>query len=90
MANDGIDARVVSMPCWEVFERQDESYRTALLPAGVPAVSIEAGSTLGWDRYADTTIGIDRFGASAPGSVVMEKLGITAAAVEDAARALIG
>ena len=90
LAADGIAVRVVSMPCWEVFERQDESYRSAVLPSGVPAVSIEAGSTLGWDRYADVTLGIDRFGASAPGGVVMEKLGMTAAAVEAAARALLG
>ena len=55
----------------------------------MPAVSIEAGSTFGWARYADVTIGIDRFGASAPGDVVMEKLGITADAVTAAAKTLI-
>ncbi len=90
LAADGVSVRVVSMPCWEVFERQGDSYRSALLPRGVPAVSIEAGSTMGWARYADASIGIDRFGASAPGSVVMEKLGITADAVEAAARSLLG
>ena len=89
LAADGIAVRVVSMPCWEVFERQDESYRGDVLPAGVPAVSIEAGVTLGWHRYADTTLGIDRFGASAPGSVVMEELGMTAESVEAAARTLL-
>ncbi len=86
LRNDGIQARVVSLPCWEVFETQDDEYRESVLPAGVPTVSIEAGSTMGWSRYADVTIGIDRFGASAPGNVVMEKLGITADAVVTAAR----
>ena len=90
LAGDGTAVRVVSMPCWEVFERQGDDYRDALLPSGVPTVSIEAGATLGWDRYADVTLGIDRFGASAPGSVVMEELGMTAGAVEDAARGLLG
>ena len=47
-----------------------------MLPAGVPTVSVEAGVTIGWDRYADATVGIDRFGASAPGAEVLDKLGI--------------
>ncbi len=89
LAADGIAARVVSMPCWEIFEQQTDEYRNSVLPAGVPKVSIEAGSTMGWARWADTTLGIDRFGASAPGGTVMEKLGMTPAAVESAARALI-
>lgn len=90
LRNDGIAARVVSLPCWEVFEQQDDDYRSSVIPSGVPAVSIEAGSTFGWSKYADTNIGIDRFGASAPGGLVMEKLGITAEAVVDAARSVIG
>lgn len=77
LRNEGIEARVVSLPCWEVFERQDSDYRDSVLPKGLPTVSIEAGTTFGWDRYADTTLGIDRFGASAPGGLVMEKLGMT-------------
>ena len=89
LAADGIAARVVSMPCWEIFEQQSDDYRNSVLPAGVPKVSIEAGSTMGWARWADTTLGIDRFGASAPGGTVMEKLGMTPDAVEAAARALI-
>ncbi len=78
-----IDAavRVVSMPCWELFEAQDAAYRQSVLPKGVPTVSVEAGVTLGWHKYADDVIGIDRFGASAPGSTVMKELGITADAV---------
>lgn len=89
LASDGISARVVSMPCRERFSSQSDAYRTSVLDDGVPTVSIEAGTTFGWGDLADFTIGIDRFGASAPGSVVMEKLGITAAAVEDAARSLL-
>jgi transketolase len=86
---DGIGARVVSLPCWEVFDRQSDAYRTSVIPPGVPAVSIEAGSTMGWRAYAGTNLGIDRFGASAPGGVVMEKLGMTPGAVETAARSLL-
>ncbi len=89
LASGGIAARVVSMPCADVFDRQDEQYRSSVLPAGVPVVSIEAGATLGWAKYADRTLGIDRFGASAPGDTVMEKLGMTAEAVESAARSLL-
>jgi transketolase len=69
------------MPSWELFESQDADYRRSVLPEGVPTVSVEAGVTLGWHKYADDVVGIDRFGASAPGSTVMEKLGITAEAV---------
>ncbi len=86
---DGIQARVVSLPCWEVFEAQPEEYRAAVLPDGIPAVSIEAGSTMGWSRYAGVNLGIDRFGASAPGDLVMEKLGMTGDAVADAARSVV-
>lgn len=89
LRNEGIEARVVSLPCWEVFETQEQNYRDSVFPPGMPAVSIEAGSTFGWAKYADVNIGIDRFGASAPGDVVMEKLGITADAVVAAARELV-
>jgi transketolase len=68
------------MPCWEIFDSQDSSYVASVLPVGVPRVSIEAGSTFGWARYVGldgASVGIDRFGASAPGSVVAEKLGIS-------------
>ena len=66
-ADAGVAARVVSLPCWEWFEEQDEAYRAEVLPPGVPALSVEAGSTFGWSRYADASVGLDRFGASAPG-----------------------
>ena len=81
--------RVVSMPSWELFEAQPEEYRTSLLPTEVPTVSVEAGVTLGWHKYADEAVGIDRFGASAPGSTVMAELGITAEAVADRVRRLL-
>lgn len=76
LAGDGIAASVVSMPSWDMFDAQDEAYRKSVIPDGVPALSVEAGVTLGWAAYADESIGIDRFGASAPGGTVMEKLGI--------------
>ncbi|WP_419919438.1 transketolase [Candidatus Poriferisocius sp.] len=72
----GVAARVVSMPCWELFAEQDAAYQTGVLPAGVPKLSVEAGVTLGWERWVDLPVGIDRFGASAPGPVVLDKLGM--------------
>jgi transketolase len=74
------------MPSWEVFEEQDAQWRGQVLPAGVPVVSVEAGSTFGWSRWADASVGIDRFGASAPGAVVMDKLGVNKDAVIAAVR----
>ncbi len=88
----GIMARVVSMPSQELFDAQDEDYRRALLPPGVPAVAIEAGVTFGWERYTGTdgaVIGLDRFGASAPGEVVAEKLGFTVERIVEAAMDLV-
>jgi transketolase len=89
LANSGSAASVVSMPCWEWFEEQDEAYRAEVLPPGVPVLSVEAGSTFGWSRYADDAIGLDHFGASAPGAVVMEKMGFTVAHVVERARGLL-
>jgi transketolase len=85
----GVAARVVSLPCWEWFEEQDEAYREGVLPDGVPTLSVEAGSTFGWSRYADASVGIDTFGASAPGPVVMEKFGFTVEHVVERAQALL-
>ncbi|MFH1651500.1 MAG: transketolase [Chloroflexota bacterium] len=80
-----VPARVVSLPSWELFEAQPEEYRQKVLPPGVTArVVIEAASPLGWERYAGSAgriLGINRFGASAPGKVIYEKLGLTAAHV---------
>jgi transketolase len=86
---DGIRARVVSMPSWELFAAQDEAYRDAVLPPGVPSVSVEAGISQGWERWVDRSVAIDRFGASAPGPEVLRRLGITAEAVAGAAVELV-
>jgi transketolase len=85
----GVAARVVSLPCWAWFEEQSETYRAEVLPPGVPALSVEAGATFGWSRYADDSIGLDHFGASAPGAVVMEKFGFTVENVVERAHALL-
>ena len=90
LADQGVAARVVSMPCWEAFERLEPTQRRAVLDPDVPTVSIEAGTTLGWDRYADATIGIDRFGASAPGARVLAELGVTVDHVVATAADLVG
>jgi transketolase len=89
LRGEGRAVRVVSLPSWERFEAQDAAYRDAVLPAGVPTVSVEAGVTTGWQRYAQASVGIDRFGASAPGGTVLRELGITADAVATAARSLL-
>src|SRR5829696_156219 len=89
LAADGIAARVVSMPSWELFERQPEDYRTSVFPPGVPVVAVEAGVSFGWERYADRTVSVDRFGASAPGSEVLRRLGVTCEAVTAAVRAIV-
>ena len=89
LAASGVRARVVSFPSWDIFEKQPEDYRTHVFPPFVPVLSVEAGSTFGWDRYADDAIGIDHFGASAPGEVVMERFGFTAGHVAERAQALL-
>jgi transketolase len=93
LARDGITCRVVSMPSWELFEAQPAAYRDAVLPPQVRArVSVEAGSTFGWERYVGregTIIGVDRFGASAPGPVVMREYGLTADHVVAAVKRLL-
>ncbi len=79
LAQEDIGIRVVSMPSWDRFESQSSELRTKTLPKDIPTVSVEAGATLGWSRYADSCIGIDQFGSSAPGPVVMANFGITVA-----------
>ncbi|MCE2937675.1 MAG: transketolase [Armatimonadota bacterium] len=86
---EGVPTRVVSLPCWEIFEAQDASYRAEVFPLGVPCVSIEAGTTLGWARYAQAHVGLDHFGASAPAERLFEEFGITPENVVKTARALI-
>jgi transketolase len=87
---EGIGTRVVSMPSWELFEEQDEGYRQQVLPSEVPRLAIEAGATQGWCRYAYDVIGLDRFGASAPGATVLEELGFNLNNVVTRAHALQG
>jgi transketolase len=86
---EGIPTRVVSMPSWELFDAQDDGYRHEVLPRGTPRLSVEAASIFGWSRHADDSVGIDRFGASAPGATVLDKLGINPTAVVERARRLI-
>ena len=93
LSDTGRSARVVSMPCWELFDAQDSAYRASVLPVGVPRVSIEAGITHGWERYVGIDgekVGIDRFGASAPGNVVADQLGLNIAAIQAAVDRLLG
>jgi len=90
LAAGGVAARVVSMPSWELFAEQDDAYQVSVMGVDVPRVSVEAGSTFGWSLYADASVGIDHFGASAPGAVLMEKFGITPDNVVAHARALLG
>ena len=85
----GVPTRVVSMPSWELFADQDESYRTTVLPAGVPKLSVEAGVAMGWAKWVDASVSLERFGASAPGPEVYEQLGFTADHVTDRARDLL-
>ncbi len=93
LAASGVNARVVSMPSWELWKEQDDAYRAGVLPADVPKLAVEAGITTGWrdvlGAEADV-IGIDRFGASAPGDVLMEKFGFTTDNVIARALALTG
>lgn len=93
LAAGGVKARMVSMPCWELFEQQDETYRDGVLPPDVPCrLAVEAGTSFGWGRYvglAGAVIAIDRYGASAPGPINMEKFGFSAANIEERARALL-
>jgi transketolase len=81
LAEKGVKARVVSMPSWELFEAMPASYRETVLPAEIKArLAVEMGLPMGWERYvgdAGAIIGMDGFGASAPGPVVQEKFGFT-------------
>ena len=94
LRDKGVAARVVSMPCWELFEEMDDEYKKSVLPPDVPArLSIEAGITMGWERYvgiAGGMIGVNRFGASAPGGTVMKKYGFTAENAVEKALLILG
>ncbi len=93
LESEGIGADVVSMPCWELFEAQDRAYRDDVIPHDVPAVSIEAGTTMGWHKYVGRdglTIGIDRFGMSAPDTDLFPYFGLTVAAIIPQIKAKLG
>jgi transketolase len=89
LAAAGRSVRVVSMPSWDLFEAQPESYRERILPAAVPKLAVEAGASFGWDRWVDAVVAIDRFGASAPGAVALENLGINPDHVVERAQTLL-
>jgi transketolase len=90
LATDGIFARVVSMPSWELFDEADEAYRASILPAAIPTLAVEAGSSFGWERWSDDSLTFDHFGASAAGTPLLEKLGYSAESVAERARRLLG
>jgi transketolase len=90
LSGDGVSVRVVSMPSWELFAAQEDTYRDSVLPPGVPTLAVEAGVSLGWERYADDSVSIDHFGASAPGGVALAEFGFTPEHVTERARALLG
>lgn len=92
LAEEGICVSVVSMPSWDMFEMQSEEYKKSVFPEGLPKVAVEAGVTLGWSRYTgseDNVIGINKFGASAPGGTVMKEYGFTAENVAAKVKSLL-
>lgn len=93
LVREGIHSRVVSMPCWELFERQSQAYRDTVLPPSVRArVAIEAAAPFGWERYVGldgAIIGVARFGVSAPGPILMREFGLTPDHVVQTAKARI-
>jgi transketolase len=90
LENAGIQVNVVSMPSWERFESLSVAEQNSILNPQVPRVSVEAGTTFGWKQFATHCIGIDRFGASAPGNTVMKELGITPQHVADVTKSALG
>ena len=89
LSQESISIRVVSMPSWELFESQTVDYKFTIFPDGIPVLSVEAMSTFGWDRYAHASIGIDGFGASAPGKDLMKKFGFTANEISEKLKSLV-
>jgi transketolase len=88
----GINATVISMPSFRLYDEQDESYKAGLMPEETPKLAIEAGATMGWYKYVGHNggvIGLDRFGASAPGAIALDKLGISVAHIVEQAKKLV-
>ncbi len=90
LESEGLSVRVVSMPSWDLFERQPGEARANVLPPGVPTLAVEAATAFGWSKYADDVVSIERFGESAPGDIALERFGYTPEHVADRARALLG
>lgn len=93
LAEAGVRARVVNLASWELFEQQDAAYRETVLPPDVPTrLAVEAGQTLGWERYVgrrEAVVGIETFGTSAPGGLVLERYGFTVENVVEKALSLL-
>ncbi len=92
LKNEGINATIVSMPSFRIFDEQSDEYKASIFPRDIPKVTVEAGATMGWYKYIagnGVAIGLDRFGASAPGPIAMEKLGFTVDHVVSAAKGLV-
>jgi transketolase len=89
LAAAGVSARVVSLPCWSLFEARTEADRNEVLRPDLPSLGVEAGVSMGWHRWVDDVVAIDRFGASAPGDTVMRELGISPENVAERARAVL-
>jgi transketolase len=85
----GSKVRVVSLPCWELFDEQDDDYKKSVLTPGVPVMAVEAGCTLGWAKYSHAQVGVDTFGASAPGAACQKEFGITTENVTEKAKAVL-
>ncbi|MDB5035927.1 MAG: transketolase [Chlorobi bacterium] len=89
LVSHNVSPRIVSMPCWEIFEEQSEEYREEVFPFAVPVIGVEAGVEMGWQGYADGFVGMKRYGTSAPGEVAMDKFCFTAEHVADRAMGLL-
>lgn len=92
LRKEGITVRVVSMPSWKIFEEQSAEYKASIFPDHLPKLAVEAGSPIGWWKYVGRhgdVIGLERFGASAPGKIALEKLGFGAANIANRAKALV-
>ncbi|MEN8173979.1 MAG: transketolase C-terminal domain-containing protein, partial [Chloroflexota bacterium] len=89
LSKEGLAARVISMPSWELFDAQPKAYKNAILPPDIPRLAIESGISLAWPRYADASICIDHYGASAPAETLFDKFGFTVENVVDQAKSLL-
>lgn len=92
LKSQGINASVVSMPSFKIYDEQSDDYKASLLPENTPKLAVEAGATMGWYKYVGHNggvIGLDRFGASAPGPIALEKLGFSVANVVEHAKKLV-